>query len=85
MIYAVTLVKFPALYNLCREEMLWEDHQKIDPAPWLAREAYRKTDKSRLSTYLLCYEECVVEISFGWEPTQEQMNMVGEKLGGGLH
>lgn len=84
-IYTVTLVKFPALYNLCREEMLWEDHQKIDPAPWLAREAYRKTDKSRLSTYLLCYEECVVEISFGWEPTQEQMNMVGEKLGGGLH
>lgn len=80
--YTVTLVKLPILYDLCRDEMLWADHEQVDAAPWLAQEAYRKTDGVRLRTYLLCYQDCVVEIAFGWEPTQEQMQLVGETFGG---
>ena len=80
--YTVTLVKLPILYDLCRDEMLWADHEQVDAAPWLAQEAYRKTDGVRLRTYLLCYQDCVVEIAFGWEPTQEQTQLVGETFGG---
>lgn len=82
--YTVTLVKLPALYDLCRGSMLWEDHEAIDPTLWLAQEAYRETDHGRLRTYLLCYETCVVEIRFGWEPTVEQMQLVGETFGGDM-
>lgn len=84
LMYTVTLVKLPILYDLCRDEMLWEDHEPVDPAPWLAQEAYQETEHGRLRTYLLCYETCVVEIRFGWEPTREQMQQVGEKLGGDM-
>lgn len=82
--YTVTLVKLPALYNLCRDTMLWADHEAVDPTPWLAQEAYRETDHGRLRTYLLCYETCVVEIRFGWDPTEEQMQLVGETFGGDM-
>lgn len=82
--YTVTLVKLPLLYDLCRDEMLWEDHEQVDPSPWLAQEAYRKTEGVRLRTYLLCYETCVVEIRFGWEPTVEQMQLVGATFGGDM-
>lgn len=84
LIYTVSLVKLPALYNLCRDTMLWEDHEAVDPTPWLAQEAYRETDHGRMRTYLLCYETCVVEICFGWEPTEEQMQLVGETFGGDM-
>lgn len=80
--YTVTLVKLPILYDLCRDEMLWADHEQVDPSSWLAQEAYRKTNGVHLKTYLLCYQDCVVEITFGWEPTQEQMQLVGETFGG---
>lgn len=80
--YTVTLVKVPLFYDLCRDEILWADHKQVDPSPWLAREVYRETDHGRLRTYLLCYDTCLVQISFGWEPTQEQMQLVGETFGG---
>lgn len=80
--YTVTLVKVPLFYHLCRDKLLWADHQQVDPSPWLARDAYRETDHGRLRTYLLCYDTCLVQISFGWEPTQEQMQLVGETFGG---
>lgn len=82
--YTITMVKLPVLYNLCRDTMLWADHEVVDPTPWLAQEAYRETEHGRLRTYLLCYETCVVEIRFGWDPTEEQIQLVGETFGGDM-
>ena len=32
--------------------------------------------------YLLCYPGVLVDISFDWPPNEEQMALVGERLGG---
>lgn len=48
-----------------------------------ANEAYRLYDSNSGASneYLLCYDDFLVEINFSWEPTVEQMAVVGEKLG----
>ena len=64
--------------------VLLEDHyDAIDAALWQAQEAYRVYwSGSYLDKYLLCYEDTLVEIYFNWEPTEEQMKIIAEKLGG---
>lgn len=68
----------------------------IDAAQWGANEAYRcqstvyRTNAfgvtyspgDWLNSYFLCYDDCIVQIFFSWEPTAEQMAIVGQKLGG---
>lgn len=68
----------------------------IDAAQWGANEAYRcqATDYFSngfvithspgdwLNSYFLCYDDCIVQIYLSWEPTAEQMAIVGQKLGG---
>ena len=48
---------------------------------WGANEVYRLYDSvyGWENKYLLCYDDLIVEINFDWEPTQEQMKIVGEK------
>ncbi len=95
--YTITLVKVPALYDLCKNALLasWDhdwmpDGQKdyaipIDPAPWSAEDAYQLANQAYgpESTFLLCYKDRLVEIDFGygWDVTSEQMSLVSEKLG----
>lgn len=95
--YTVTLVKVPALYDLCKNALLadWEDDWRpeghkdytmsIAPAPWGAEEAYQLSnqDYGPGNTFLLCYEDRFVEIrfSYGWTVTPEQSALVSEKLG----
>lgn len=94
--YTVTQIKVPFLYEFCKNslinsrqdvirdgELLLTDHyEAIDAAPWSAQEAYRVYwSDSYLNKYLLCYEDILVEIQFAWEPTQQQMQIVAEKLG----
>jgi hypothetical protein len=57
---------------------------KQDPVPWEANEVYRLSyqDTGALNSYLLCYDDRIIEISFDWEPTAEQMAIVAEKLSG---
>lgn len=62
-------------------------YEPIDPAPWGAAEAYRWIsngygESTALNCFLLCYADRIVQIEFDWEPTQGQMGMAGEKLGG---
>ena len=90
--YTVTIVNVPALYNRCKEQLMYEnqvlhrlnehEYQAEEAKLWGAKEAYRLYDPEYGFTneYLLCYEKLLVEISFDWEPTIEQMAVVGEKL-----
>lgn len=90
--YTLVLVKLPALYEFCRDSLLrepedslpvWELHYEAqEAAPWGADEAYRlrDSDSGYWNKYLLCYDGMLVEIIFSWEPTEEQMGIVGERL-----
>lgn len=94
--YTVTLVKVPALYGLCKDALLaeydgsdeyWQGraYAPIDAAPWGAAEAYRVVDAEYgpWDIYLLCYPDRFVEFRPDWEPSGEQMRLVGERLGKG--
>lgn len=91
--YGVTVVKLPMLYDLCRDSYLrqWDgdgfwnrSYVPVGAAPWGAVEAYQEYDAvyGPEESYLLCYPDRIVSIGFDWEPTQPQMALVGEKLGG---
>lgn len=78
LIYTVTEVKAPFLYDYCKNTVIKKNrgfYEPTDAVPWGAAEAY-----SESKYYLLCYEDCIVEIKFDWEPTPEQMAVVGEKF-----
>ena len=53
--------------------------QRIDPAPFGAREAWMRSERGD-PEYLLCYEGCVIQLGFGWEPTEEQLILAAETL-----
>jgi hypothetical protein len=59
-------------------------YETMDAIPWGAIEAYQLVSRSTgpRMKYLLCYTDRIVEISFDWELTPEQMRTVGEKLKG---
>lgn len=90
--YTMTIVKIPAFYEMCKERLIYEreelhyygeeEYRAEDAVPWGANEVYRLYDLEYGSenAYLLCYDELLVEINFDWEPTVEQMAIVGEKL-----
>lgn len=89
--YTVVEVKLSALYDMCRERLISRkentfrtdrEYRAEDAAPWGANEVYRLYDLEygAENSYLLCYDDILVEIHFDWEPTAEQMKTVGEKL-----
>ena len=94
--YTVTNVKLPALYDFIRQSLLKErqdeviddyvfvDHyEPLDAAPWGAQAAYQvRRDEDMRDTYLICWERRMVEITFYWTPTPEQIRTAGEILGG---
>ena len=94
--YTVTNVKLPALYDFIRQSLLKErqdeviddyvfvDHyEPVDAAPWGAQAAYQvRRDEDMRDTYLICWERRMVEITFCWTPTPEQIRTAGEILGG---
>ncbi len=88
-------VKLPLLYQTCEKSMKksmekdWGAEQKeyvpVSADNWGAEEAYRlhSSKEGELNTYLLCYEDNLVQIEFTWTPTAEQKAVVGQKLGNG--
>lgn len=50
-----------------------------DAAPWGANAVYRLCSEEGwyADWYLLCYDDCIIDISFDWELTPEQMAIVG--------
>lgn len=94
--YTVTLVKVPALYDLCRRSLLaeydgsdeiWPGQVYVpqDAAPWGAVEVYRVRDPEYgwRDRWLLCYPDRLVEFRPDWELTAEQMAIAGRALGDG--
>ena len=92
--YTVVDVKIPFLYDIVKDAMLNErqdevhgdvifiDHyEPIDATIWDASAAYQlHWSDSILDTYLICWENRIVEIKFYWDPTPEQIEIVVEKL-----
>lgn len=92
--YTVTDVKWGFLYSWVKEAVLRarqdEDHgdfvftdhyEPVDAAPWGADAAYQlHWSDSVLDTYLLCWGSRIVELTFYWEPTAEQIAAAAEAL-----
>ena len=94
--YTVTDVKLPFLHDLVVQSLL-EEHQDeiiddyvfvdhyepIDAALWGAQAAYQVyRDDGPRDTYLICWESRMVELTFYWTPTPEQIRTAGKLLGG---
>ncbi len=87
--YTITEIKFPPLYDWCKASLLEKSeyneifYQRIDAAPWRAREAYQLIREGEAQLhFLLCFENRIVEIEFkgAWVLTPEQKEIVGIKL-----
>ena len=92
--YTIVDIKQPFLYDIVKKSMLNErqdevhgdivfiDHyEPIDAGIWEASAAYQlHWSDSILDTYLICWENRIVEIKFYWDPTPEQIEIVVEKL-----
>jgi len=69
-------------FTLSDDELPLTVEDLTNAAPWGALDAYQlHWSSSILENYLLCYEDRIVRIRFSWEPTPEQMAVVGEMLG----
>ena len=95
--YTITEVKLPLLYEFCKKSLLdsrkdevvdgqiefYEHFEPVDPTPWQAEEAYRLywSYGNFIDQYLLCYEKRIMVVTFSWEPTAEQMEIIGQTLG----
>jgi len=91
--YTVIDVKFPALYDLCLNDLLSENddwpeeyrdyYQAVDPAPWGATEVYCEYSFDGLPgrRHILCYSDRIVTIWPGWDMSEAQMSKVGNVLG----
>lgn len=84
--YEITFVKFEQLYNTCKNAMVnqkYKTYQKIDEKPWSANEAYQLfyDDGTNRNEYILCYNDKIIEIYFEWNPTEQQKQIVYQKIG----
>ena len=94
--YTVTTVKVPFLYDWCAKQLyndkdetnndIPEGHRnvykQVDAASWGASAAYRLYQEEDwwMNTYLLFYDDMIIDISFDWEPTADDMSIVNQKL-----
>lgn len=93
--YTVTMVKVPAVYNVCKNRLVNKPKDKVDAegylfvnhyeatdaTHWQAKEAYQlHWSQGILNKYILCYPDRIIEIDFNWEPTENQMHIVADKL-----
>ena len=94
--YIITTVKVPFLYKWCAEQIFWDEDESNNGITEGHRSIYKETDASywgadaayRLyheegwwrNTYLLYYDDRIIEIHFSWEPTEDDMAIVNQKL-----
>lgn len=91
LMYTVTRVKMPGLYDICLESILKEAYvtsdksdyhvEKVDASIWNAEKVYQYCSGSiGMNYYFACYPDRIVEIGFGWEPTVEEIGIAAEIL-----
>ena len=94
LVYRVSRFRIPFLYEACRDQFIEtiqngekeetgypDSFEPTDPAPWYADEAYRHHwIEGYADEYVLFYGNRIVWIHFEWEPDEEQMKTVAEKL-----
>ena len=96
MTYQIVTPKYDWLYGICKNDLLNDAKDKVkhgqvvlanhyepmDPAPWGALDAYREYwDDGFSNRYVVCYETCIVTLNPNWELTEDQMAVIGQKLG----
>lgn len=95
LVYRVSRFCIPFLYEACRDAFIEsnqsgekedetgypDSYESSDPAPWYAYEAYRHhLIEGYADEYVLFYCDRIVWIKFEWEPDEDQMKTVAEKL-----
>ncbi len=93
--YRVSRFRIPSLYEVCRDQFIentqngekgnetgyLDSYEPSDAAPWHAEEAYRhQWIEGYADEYVLFYGDRIIWIRFDWEPDEEQMKTVAEKL-----
>lgn len=88
--YEITYINFPKLYEKCKEEILKVNEvlaergwsiEKEDMDIWNANEVYRRFENGKpTDSYVVCWSDKIVDISFYWEATPEQIAFASEKL-----
>ena len=59
----------------------WEEHRPLNPGPWGASNVYQLIlGGEPYFRYLLCYDNCIIEIDLDWEPTEKEMTVIADKL-----
>ena len=93
--YRIVRVKVPFLYDWVLDQMLeefdhnyaypddpgWKDDRSVNPEPWGAEQAFQLYlgDEAHYR-YLLCYEDTIIEIDLDWEPDEDDIAIVNQKL-----
>lgn len=84
--YTIIDVKADFLYDFCLRQMLedieYRGYNWCDPEPWGADEVYGAfVDVGYYDMFILCYGGRLVALETDWELTEDQMVVIGEKLG----
>lgn len=93
--YTILRVKMPFIYDYCKEELMAEKYRYVDLA-WVNQSGYRKVDMPAWGAlevycyyyddgvteneYFVCYEDCMLQIDFGWDVTDEDIAKVRESI-----
>lgn len=84
--YTIVDVKADFLYDFCLWQMLEEidyrGYNWINPEPWGAREVYGAfVQTGYYDMYIICYDDRIVALEADWLLTEDQMAVIGVKLG----
>ena len=93
--YTFIMVKMPFVYDFCKEELIKDktqyvdvefgdqsSYRNVDMPIWDAVEVYQyhNFDGEPQHEYLVCYPDCMIQIKFGWEITDEDIVKVKNKV-----
>lgn len=97
--YSFIMIKLPFIYDFCKEELIKDKlryveeelgdqrgYHKVEMDIWEAEEVYQyhNFDGEPQNEYLVCYPDRILQIDFGWDVTDTDIEKVKEKTRGGL-